>query len=168
MSKQSKSSRTTPTGPASNLTHSPFAKLKELAGPGAPDAQAVQETEARDAEVAPPVPRSAITKDAKQPGPAKEPEPSSAKKSRGRLVLRRETKHRGGKAVIVITGFAALREFPESAIEALAKQLKQQLGCGGTVEERGAEREIVLQGDRAAKVAEVLRAQGFRVEGVTS
>jgi translation initiation factor 1 (eIF-1/SUI1) len=26
----------------------------------------------------------------------------------------------------------------------------------------------VLQGDRAAKVAELLRAQGFRVDGVTS
>jgi translation initiation factor 1 (eIF-1/SUI1) len=88
-------------------------------------------------------------------------------KSRGRLVQRRETKHRAGKAVVVVAGFEQLREFDEAAIAALAKELKQALGCGGTVESRGAAREIVLQGDRPAQVAELLRARGFRVDGVT-
>jgi translation initiation factor 1 (eIF-1/SUI1) len=91
-----------------------------------------------------------------------------AKKPKSRLVLRRETKRRAGKAVIVISGFSALPHFDEAATRALAQQLKQQLGCGGSVEQHAAEREIVLQGDRAAKVAELLRALGFRVDGVTS
>jgi translation initiation factor 1 len=81
---------------------------------------------------------------------------------RGRVVLRRETKHRGGKAVIIVRGV------PEAEIDSLAKQLKQKLGCGGTVERDAGEPEIVLQGDQPAKVAEWLRAEGFRVDGVTS
>jgi translation initiation factor 1 len=80
---------------------------------------------------------------------------------RGRLILRRETKHRGGKAVIIVRGV------PEAEIDSLAKQLKQKLGCGGTVERDAGEPEIVLQGDQPAKVAEWLRSEGFRVDGVT-
>lgn len=95
------------------------------------------------------------------PAAAAEPKPG---KSRGRLVLRRETKHRGGKAVVIVRGLASL---PAAEVEALAKRLKQTLGCGGTVEREAGEAEIVLQGDQPAKVAEWLRAQGFRVDGVT-
>jgi translation initiation factor 1 (eIF-1/SUI1) len=103
------------------------------------------------------------------PVPTAQPPPQAARaKSLGRVVLRRETKHRGGKAVVVIAGLGALENFDARATAELAQQLKQQLGCGGTVEQRGQEREIVLQGDRAAKVAELLRARGFRVDGVTS
>jgi translation initiation factor 1 (eIF-1/SUI1) len=88
--------------------------------------------------------------------------------SRGRLVLRRETKHRGGKAVVVVAGFRAHARLPESEIAALAQQIKKQLGCGGTVERVTNDTELVLQGDRPARVAEILRALGFRVDGVTS
>jgi predicted translation initiation factor SUI1 len=137
----------------SALKHNPFAGLLG-ARPSEPEAQAQAPAKAQA-----PAPAPAP---AKVPPPAKAPAPTG--KTRGRLVLRRETKHRGGKAVIIITGFAALRDFDEAATEALAKKLKQQLGCGGTVEEG----EIILQGDRAAKVAELLRAEGFRVDGVTS
>lgn len=125
-------------GPA--LTHSPFAAL---GGRAAPDASSATATPAAQAPAAP------------------SGDPS---KSRGRLVLRRETKHRGGKAVIVITGFEAITGFDEHAIAELAKDCKQALACGGTVDGH----DIVLQGDRAADVAELLRARGFRVAGVTS
>lgn len=94
-----------------------------------------------------------------QPEPP--PEAPAKPHKRGRVVLRRETKHRGGKAVIIVRGV------PEAEIDALAKQLKQKLGCGGTVERDAGEPEIVLQGDQPAKVAEWLRAEGFRVDGVT-
>jgi len=67
--------------------------------------------------------------------------------------------------VVIVRGFAQLRGWDEPAVTELARELKQTLGCGGTVE---AGREIVLQGDRPAQVAEWLRAQGFRVDGVTS
>ena len=96
------------------------------------------------------------------PEPA--PRATSAARS-GRLVLARETKHRGGKAVVIVRGFGQLAGWDEAAVAELARTLKQALGCGGTVE---CGREIVLQGDRPAQVAEWLRAQGFRVEGVTS
>jgi translation initiation factor 1 (eIF-1/SUI1) len=90
------------------------------------------------------------------------------KKSRGRLVLRRETKRRGGKAVVIVSGLRAHARLAESEIAALAQDLKQQLGCGGTIERVPSDTEIVLQGDQPARVAEWLRARGFRVDGVTA
>lgn len=132
-----------PQAGAEQLKHNPFAALAGRSAPSHPEA-------------APPP--SAPVAEAKAP----------SNKPLGRVVLRRETKHRGGKAVIVISGFEGVRNFGESAVADLAKRLKQALGCGGTVEEKQGAREIVLQGDKPAKVAELLRAQGFRVDGVTS
>lgn len=128
--------------------NNPFASLlgAEKANSKIPQADATAEPSPPAAEVAAPRPH----------------------KSRGRLVLRRETKHRAGRAAIVISGFSELRDFDARATDALAKELKQQLGCGGTVEVTNGVREVVLQGDKAAKVAELLRARGFRVDGVTS
>ena len=127
---------------ASALKHNPFAALAAKRG--------------ELPELAPATPA--------EPKQASEQKP----KSRGRLVLRRETKHRGGKPVVIVRGFSALPSLDATAIEKLAKELKQKLGCGGTVERDGAETQIVLQGDQPAKVAEYLRGLGFRVEGVTS
>jgi translation initiation factor 1 len=84
------------------------------------------------------------------------------KKSRGRLVLRRETKDRGGKVVVVISGFAELPGANAVMIADLARQMKGKLGCGGSFDRR----EIVLQGDRCADVCAELEKIGFRVDGV--
>jgi translation initiation factor 1 len=130
-----------PTSGTPALKHSPFAALGGKEAPAAPVASSEASPEAKP--------------------PAAE---GGTAKSRGRLVLRRETKHRGGKAVIVIGGFDAIAGFDERAIAEIAKDCKQALACGGTVDGS----EIVLQGDRAADVAELLRAKGFRVAGVTS
>lgn len=105
----------------------------------------------------------APTKPVDSPEPAPVAAPTSAAR-RGRVVLARETKHRGGKAVVIIRGLAQLPAWDDRAIDQLAKELKRALGCGGTA----VEGEIVIQGDRPAQVAEWLRAQGFRVDGVTS
>ncbi|MET0342612.1 MAG: translation initiation factor [Polyangiales bacterium] len=141
-----------PPAPASPspLKHNPFAALR-----GAPAAEATPAAAA----VAPTAPTLA---------PA-EPAPRGVvdAKKKGRVVLRRETKHRGGKAVIIVTGFGALPSHDEAAVEALAQRLKKQLGCGGTVEREAGDTQIVLQGDRAAQVAELLRGLGYRVDGVT-
>jgi translation initiation factor 1 len=126
-----------PAAPSPQLTHSPFAGLAGTA-------------------LAPPQQTAAAS-----PAPAAPP-PSAA--AVGRLILRRETKHRGGKAVVIISGFDALPDFGLAAIAELAKTCKQVLGCGGTVDDG----EIVLQGDHAAQVAELLRTKGFRVAGVVS
>lgn len=100
--------------------------------------------------------------------PVEAPAAPPTKKPRGRLLLRRETKHRAGKAVVIISGFESLPELDAAGRSALARDLKQQLACGGALQTvRGAD-EIVIQGDHPARVAELLRARGYRVEGVTS
>jgi len=163
MGKRDKSVKKTPLAAPAQLTHNPFAQLV-----GAPVVAPSIEADAATHVVATAVERLAVA--ATLAGAATgaievAAERPAAIKRRGRLILRRETKHRGGKAVIVIGGFEALADHDRAALETLAKELKQLLGCGGAVEH---EREIVLQGDRPAKVAELLRAKGFRVEGVTA
>jgi translation initiation factor 1 len=92
----------------------------------------------------------------------KAPKPAIPRNSRGRLVLRREKKDRGGKTVVVISGFAELPGANSVMIADLAKELKGKLGCGGSFDRR----EIILQGDRAAAVNALLEELGFRVDGV--
>jgi translation initiation factor 1 len=90
-------------------------------------------------------------------------EPATPKKSRGRLVLRRETKDRGGKVVVVVSGFAEVPGANAVMIGDLARELKGKLGCGGSFDRQ----EIVLQGDRCPEVTALLQSLGFRVAGVT-
>ena len=94
--------------------------------------------------------------------PAGPASPSSPKQiwKMGRVVLRRETAHRGGKTVIVVHDFAT--HLPASVIETIAKKLRQGCGCGGTV--RG--RAIEIQGDQPSRIRAVLEAEGFEVAGV--
>lgn len=96
--------------------------------------------------------------------PAKPPKPVYEKNSRGRLVLRRETKDRGGKVVVVVSGFVELPGANAVMIGDLAKELKGKLGCGGSFDRS----EIVLQGDKPAAVCALLEELGFRVDGVKS
>lgn len=79
----------------------------------------------------------------------------------GRVVLRRETAHRGGKTVIVIHDFVT--HLPLSVIEAIAKKVRAACGCGGTVKDRT----IEIQGDQPAKIRSVLEREGFQVAGVS-
>ncbi|MES2570603.1 MAG: translation initiation factor [Verrucomicrobiota bacterium] len=100
------------------------------------------------------------------PAPVAEPQksaPPPAAKSPwklGRVVLRRESAHRGGKTVIVVDDFA--QHLPESVLEKLAKKLRAACGCGGTMKERT----IEIQGDQPGKIRELLEAEGFQVAGV--
>jgi translation initiation factor 1 len=97
--------------------------------------------------------------------PAAAPAATPPRKNRGRLILRRETKDRGGKVVVVVSGFTEGVPGASAVLIAdLAKELKGKLGCGGTFDRQ----EIVLQGDRAAQVAQLLEQIGFAVRGVTS
>jgi translation initiation factor 1 len=87
---------------------------------------------------------------------------AAAKPSRfGRVVLRREKAHRGGKTVIVIHDFAPNISY--SYIETLAGKLKATCGCGGTTRERV----IEIQGKQPARIRALLEQEGFRVAGVT-
>ena len=78
----------------------------------------------------------------------------------GRVVLRRERAHRGGKTVVVIDGFAT--HLPLAFSERVAAKVRTACGCGGTLKERRVE----IQGDQASKIRAVLEAEGFAVAGV--
>ncbi len=93
-------------------------------------------------------------------GPAQAPTPVDPEWKMGRVVLQRETAHRGGKTVVVIQDFAT--HLPESVIERVAKKLRAACGCGGTVKNR----RIEIQGDQPAKIRALLEAEGFQVAGV--
>jgi len=90
------------------------------------------------------------------PDPSKAARPSKF----GRVVLRRETAHRGGKTVIVVYDFAP--NIGLRYIEELAGKLKSACACGGTTRERL----IEIQGDQPAKIRALLEAEGFQVAGV--
>ena len=78
----------------------------------------------------------------------------------GRVILRREKAHRGGKTVIVVHDFAP--KITTAFIDELASKLKKTCGCGGTVKDRT----IEIQGDQPAKIRTTLEAAGLRVDGV--
>ena len=96
--------------------------------------------------------------------PASPPAPSPANPQTvwkmGRVVLRRETAHRGGKTVIVVDDFAT--HLPASVIEKVAKKLRAACGCGGAIKGRT----IELQGDQPGRVRTALESEGFQVAGV--
>ena len=96
------------------------------------------------------------------PAPAPTSAGSAPKPSRfGRVVLRREKAHRGGKTVIVIYDFAP--NIGQKYLDDLSGRLKAACGCGGTVKER----EIEIQGDQPSRIRALLEAEGFRVAGVS-
>ncbi len=76
----------------------------------------------------------------------------------GIVRVQRETKGRGGKSVTVVRGLA----LEETALAALAKQLKTACGSGGTAKDGV----IEVQGDHVDKLMELLRAQGRTVKRV--
>lgn len=140
---QSTSRRMDVASPPSPLRQSPFAALAGQSAPSAPTAMA----------------------EAARPTDTP-PAQSSLPVKRGRLLLRRETKHRGGKTVVVISGFATHSLQSADTLHAVEKHLKARLGCGGASDvERG---EVIIQGDRPDAIADLLRALGYDVAGVTA
>ncbi|MEO0324137.1 MAG: translation initiation factor [Myxococcota bacterium] len=115
------------TEPAPALTQSPFAALL---GADAPRATAVAEA-----------PAAATTADA-----------ARSKAFPGKVVVRRETKGRGGKTVTRISGIAEAHRAP------LTARLKKSLGCGATQEGE----DVVLLGALVARAADWLEAEGAR------
>ena len=111
---------------------SPFAALKKMERPLAPDTR-----QGGDG--------SALA-DAK---------PTAPKKNRGRVDIIRQTAHRGGKTVTVVTGFTGIKQAEK---ETLAKKMQKACGAGGTVKEG----RIEIQGDQREAAARILTEAGFR------
>ena len=91
-------------------------------------------------------------------GPVAPPPPASREarpKDRGRVDIRRETAGRGGKTVTTLSGFKGIG-LPEK--EALAKEIRNRCGCGGSVKDGV----IEIQGDKRQEAAEVIKSHGFK------
>lgn len=86
--------------------------------------------------------------------PQVSPKPEK-KKNRGRVDIIRQTAHRGGKTVTVVTNFVGIGLDEK---QALAKKMQKRCGTGGTVKEGN----IEIQGEQRESVAEVLKEAGFR------
>ena len=99
--------------------------------------------------------------------PEGDPEPESSataesstkggKRQSGALHVVIEKKGRGGKTATIVEGF----EITDEEIDTIARDLRKRLGTGGSA--RGGE--ILIQGDRKADVARILREMGFQVKG---
>ncbi|UCH19967.1 MAG: translation initiation factor Sui1 [Deltaproteobacteria bacterium] len=74
----------------------------------------------------------------------------------GIIRIRREVKGRKGKTVTVIFGFQP----DQTDLKALAKQLKQQCGTGGSVKDNM----IIIQGDHRGTLLKLLKEQGYKVK----
>jgi len=98
----------------------------------------------------------ALPEGPKEASPRKE----DARSGIRRIVLRRETAHRGGKAVTILGQFEPTP--PSEELASLAKALRQHCGCGGAVKNG----EIELQGEQATAARAWLEGKGIRVDGV--
>jgi translation initiation factor 1 len=108
---------------------SPFTALKNIGPPLAPEVQPGGAT--RDASLI------------------------ATRKNHGRVDIIRQTAHRGGKTVTVVTGFTGIGLAEQ---ETLAKEMQKGCGAGGTVKEG----RIEIQGDQREAVAHILTNAGFR------
>jgi translation initiation factor 1 len=79
--------------------------------------------------------------------------PSSVRPSQQKVTVRLERKGRGGKSVTVIEGL----QMPQKEREALLKQLKAELGTGGTVKDTTLE----IQGAHCDALMASLEKMGY-------
>ena len=77
------------------------------------------------------------------------------KSHRGRVDIIRQTAHRGGKAVTVITNFPPIELLEKKE---LAKKMQKSCSVGGTVKDGN----IEIQGDNREEVKRILLEAGFK------
>ena len=74
------------------------------------------------------------------------------------LHLHRETKGRGGKAVVLIRGFQG----SDDMLNVLAKKIKAHCGTGGSAKDG----EIIIQGEQRDKIEAYLKKEGYKTKRV--
>lgn len=75
-----------------------------------------------------------------------------------KLMIRLETKQRGGKKATLIKGFVGKME----DMETLSKKIKNHCGTGGSITEG----EILIQGDQVQKVKAYLQSLGYKTNNI--
>ncbi len=75
-----------------------------------------------------------------------------------KLMIRLETKQRGGKKATLIKGFIGT----EDDKEALSKKIKNHCGTGGSITDG----EILIQGDQVQKVKTFLQGLGYKTNNI--
>ena len=78
----------------------------------------------------------------------------ATKKNRGRADILRQTAHRGGKTVTVVTNRVGIGQAEK---EQLARAMQKACGAGGTVKDG----RIEIQGDQREILARILTEAGF-------
>jgi translation initiation factor 1 len=81
-------------------------------------------------------------------------EPETPDPALQKLSIRLDTKHRAGKAVTLVQGFAGTAQ----DLQELGKKLKSFCGTGGSVKDG----EIIVQGDNREKIWQWLMKNGYR------
>lgn len=104
-------------------------------------------------------PFAALKLQGRESHPEDTPAPPVTKPSpKERLLIRRETAHRGGKTVLVVEGFSG--SWNPARLEKLLHDLKAALGCGGKLNGHRLE----IQGEQADRLQPLLEACGFAVK----
>ena len=88
-------------------------------------------------------------------GRVKEAKPEEITPSDGFAKVRRETKGRKGKGVMVVSGLG----LNQKELKTLASKLKKSCGTGGSV----VDQTIEIQGDKREQIKAVLEKEGFKV-----
>jgi len=167
MSRKPKSAPRVVTDDDAPLSSNPFAALRgalggalgELLDAGGTEAVASEPTPTLKPKSKPepkskPAPKTASAKVAPKPKPklrSKAPE-SGAPGLRGKIVVRREKKGRGGKTATIVEGLEAS---PETLAD-MAQRLRRSLGCGAKAEEHI----LVITGAQTERVRQWLLAEG--------
>jgi translation initiation factor 1 len=83
-----------------------------------------------------------------------EPAQETLSAAQQKLRIRLETKHRGGKAVTLVTGFIGT----DDDLQDLGKKLKNFCGTGGSAKDA----EIIIQGEQRDKVLQWLLKNDYK------
>ncbi|MDR1406260.1 MAG: translation initiation factor [Prevotellaceae bacterium] len=82
--------------------------------------------------------------------------PETLPAAQQKLVVTIDRRHRAGKQVTLVSGFAG----SDNDLQALAKTLKARCGTGGTAKDG----EIVVQGDFRDRLVALLNAAGYKAK----